>query len=498
MINRDTSNNSRNSQRKKRKAIRRKESRHRKRELRQKIDNNKKNSKVDSVNYSSSSSLLTNSNVTLDYIFIQPREIEQDSTNISDLNSLDNTNKYGSSSLTEVFKKYFSFLQPFSIEDKINDKVTSEVFEKEKTNTLSQLNHIKAIRKEAEIESKKKVRIMSRMSILELKQKSGRPDIVEIWDPSAPYPLTLLHLKSYRNSVHVPSHWSQKRKYLQGKRGIEKPPFKLPAFIESTGICSLRDTYNEKEDGKKSKQKGRERVRPKMNKLDINYEVLRDAFFKNQDKPRLTTIGELYYEGREFEFPIQNWRPGTLSEKLKDALGMDSNGRIPPPWLINMQRYGPPPSYPSLKVPGLNAPIPTGCQFGYGPGEWGKPPLNMEGNAPYNNSFTTNSILETKSTNLYEENVDKSFRWGNFEEIEENPDSFKNEKKNTIKDDDGTQSARTVISSARIEFSKLLNLRKEVNTVEMQVSTAPEKEFYSINCKANFDSRTTSSDHINI
>jgi hypothetical protein len=32
--------------------------------------------------------------------------------------------------------------------------------------------------------------------------------------------------------------------------------------------------------------------------------------------------------------------------------------KIPPPWLIAMQRYGPPPSYPSLKIPGLNAPIP--------------------------------------------------------------------------------------------------------------------------------------------
>ena len=40
----------------------------------------------------------------------------------------------------------------------------------------------------------------------------------------------------------------------------------------------------------------------------------------------------------------------------------------PPPWLINMQRYGPPPSYPSLKIPGLNAPIPPGAQFGYHPG----------------------------------------------------------------------------------------------------------------------------------
>ena len=26
-------------------------------------------------------------------------------------------------------------------------------------------------------------------------------------------------------------------------------------------------------------------------------------------------------------------------------------------------RYGPPPSYPNLKIPGLNAPIPDGCRY---------------------------------------------------------------------------------------------------------------------------------------
>lgn len=40
------------------------------------------------------------------------------------------------------------------------------------------------------------------------------------------------------------------------------------------------------------------------------------------------------------------------------------------------QRYGPPPSYPSLKIPGLNAPIPHGALFGYHPGGWGKPPVD--------------------------------------------------------------------------------------------------------------------------
>jgi hypothetical protein len=46
--------------------------------------------------------------------------------------------------------------------------------------------------------------------------------------------------------VPVPRHWSQKRKYLQGKRGLEKPPFKLPDFIEATGIGEMRQAYQEK------------------------------------------------------------------------------------------------------------------------------------------------------------------------------------------------------------------------------------------------------------
>lgn len=41
-----------------------------------------------------------------------------------------------------------------------------------------------------------------------------------------------------------------------------------------------------------------------------------------------------------------------------------------------LQRYGPPPSYPHLKIPGLNAPIPPGAKFGYQPGGWGKPPVD--------------------------------------------------------------------------------------------------------------------------
>ncbi|KAL7593968.1 hypothetical protein Lser_V15G33958 [Lactuca serriola] len=63
---------------------------------------------------------------------------------------------------------------------------------------------------------------------------------------------------------------------------------------------------------------------------------------------------------------IWEMKPGTLSHELKEALGMPKGA--PPPWLLNMQRYGPPPSYPHLKIHGLNAPIPPGASFGYHPG----------------------------------------------------------------------------------------------------------------------------------
>ena len=112
---------------------------------------------------------------------------------------------------------------------------------------------------------------------------------------------------------------------------------------------------------------------------------------------------------------------------------------VPPPLLLHMQRYGPPPSYPNLKIPGLNAPIPTvhmllcpgveeeysslffhylslfvclslplslslslsallscnprffaqGASFGYHPGGWGKPPVDELGRPLYGDVFGT-------------------------------------------------------------------------------------------------------------
>ena len=58
------------------------------------------------------------------------------------------------------------------------------------------------------------------------------------------------------------------------------------------------------EENKKLKSKQKDKMQPKMGKLDIDYQVLHDAFFKYQNKPNFSIMGDLYYEGKEFEAKV--------------------------------------------------------------------------------------------------------------------------------------------------------------------------------------------------
>jgi splicing factor 3B subunit 2 len=259
--------------------------------------------------------------------------------------------------------------------------------------------------------SKRKLKKLTRLSVAELKQLVGRPDVVEMHDVTARDPKLLVQLKAHRNTVPVPRHWCFKRKYLQGKRGIEKPPFDLPSFIKRTGITEMRASLQEKDESKTLKAKMRERARPKLGKIDIDYQKLHDAFFKWQTKPRMTIHGDLYYEGKEFETRLKEKKPGELTDELRTALGMPIGPnchKVPPPWLIAMQRYGPPPSYPNLKIPGLNAPIPEGCAFGYHAGGWGKPPVDEAGRPLYGDVF---GISRAPGSDSLDEEIDRGM-WG--------------------------------------------------------------------------------------
>jgi len=66
----------------------------------------------------------------------------------------------------------------------------------------------------------------------------------------------------------------QKRKYLQGKRGFLKPPFRLPDYIEATGITKIREAQLDSIGDKSMRQKQRDRMRPKRGKIAIDYQVM--------------------------------------------------------------------------------------------------------------------------------------------------------------------------------------------------------------------------------
>jgi splicing factor 3B subunit 2 len=253
------------------------------------------------------------------------------------------------------------------------------------------------------------------------------------------------------------------RRYLQGKRGIEKAPFALPEFIAATGIARIRETYKEKEDQKTMKQKARERMQPKMAKMDIDYNVLHDAFFRYQTKPKLIGHADLYHEGKEFEISFRDKRPGVLSAELRKALGMPPSGPFPPPWLRKMQLYGPPPSYPGMKIPGLNAPIPAGAQWGMQYGGWGKAPVDERGVPLYGDMSIFNPAPPTMHDGG-EQNEDKVL-WGELEAVVEEPEEEILEEEEDEEDDDHKSGIQSTLPSG-MDTPSQFELRKGLETPE--------------------------------
>ena len=331
---------------------------------------------------------------------------------------------------TALYEMYKDIMDRFQQEDK-EDPSTKEIDKPEVY--YSDEDEIPDEEEEAGTKkmSKKKRKEQNKLSVAELKALVQKPETVDGSDTSASDPRLLVHIKAYRNVVPVPNHWSLKREYLSSKRGVEKPPFALPKFIQDTGIAEMRDAALEKQDQASLKQKQRERVQPKMGKLDIDYQKLYEAFFKFQTKPELTRYGEVYYEGKEYETNLKHLRPGELSEELKDALNIPPGA--PPPWLINQQRFGPPPSYAALKVPGLNAPPPIGASWGFHPGGYGKPPVD-EYNRPLFGGDIFGVLQPQQNTQLGEP-VEKTL-WGELEEPQEESEEEESDEENEDADED--------------------------------------------------------------
>lgn len=338
--------------------------------------------------------------------------------------------------------------------------------------------------------SKKKRKEINKLSVAELKALVRKPETVDWTDTSASDPRLLVHIKAYRNVVPVPTHWSLKREYLSSKRGVEKPPFSLPKFIQETGIAEMRDAVLEKQDQSSLKQKQRERVQPKMGKLDIDYQKLYEAFFRFQTKPELTRYGEVYYEGKEYETNLRHLRPGELSDELKEALNIPPGA--PPPWLINQQRFGPPPSYPALKIPGLNAPPPTGAMWGYHPGGYGKPPVDEHNRPLYGGDIF--GVLQTQQNVQQGEPVEKDL-WGELQAPEEESEEEESEAEEDESDEDvggglqtpsGTETPSGMVSTIPSEYgapesiSGEFDVRKHHRGTETEETPHPRSAYQVI------------------
>merc|ERR1712032_1486466 len=135
--------------------------------------------------------------------------------------------------------------------------------------------------------SKRKNRVASRPSLVSSKQLSLKAEEVFSFDTTAEDPHTLLYLKSVFDSWEVPTNWDRRR----CKTMTSCDPsalFVLPSFLLSTGVSAIRNhgLY----DIDNTSHPGRNRIRPKSSRIQLNYDVLRDAFFKYQSKPENKTI----------------------------------------------------------------------------------------------------------------------------------------------------------------------------------------------------------------
>eukprot|EP00808_Paulinella_micropora_P001091 g27255.t1 len=327
--------------------------------------------------------------------------------------------------------------------------------------------------------SRRQRRLQAQENIAKLKNSVDRPELIEMHDCNSTDPPLLVYLKAYRNTVPVPDHWLQKRKYLQNKRGVEKTAFELPDYIAATGITKIRQAQQDKASGQTAKQSAKSRVNPNMGRMDIDYQILHDAFFRHQTKPKLTVHGDLYHEGKEFEVKVKSRQPGDLSDDLMRALGMTLGKKSPPPWLFNMQRWGPPPTYSALDVPGVNAPIPEGCRYGYGENEWGTPPTDEFGRPLYGDVFGT----------VKQDEMDDGFDralWGQIqEEEEEEEDSSEEEEEEEGEGEEGemegTTTSESMLSGMGTATPQTLQLRKQDGTgSETPQAPVQQKSLYTV------------------
>lgn len=182
-------------------------------------------------------------------------------------------------------------------------------------------------------------------------------ELVSEHDGNAEDPFFTVLMKAQPSTVPVPRHWDRLRAYMSLQADREEAVGIVPPEIQALGVDKIRAA--------KDKRANPDQI-AFMSCFMTGTPLQRKTF-----GVELTRFGDVHNESRWL--PKAHYTPGELSQRLRAALGMGATA--PPPWLYSMQTMGRlPPAYPSLRAPGLNAPIPAGAQWGRGQGQWGDPP----------------------------------------------------------------------------------------------------------------------------
>lgn len=225
-------------------------------------------------------------------------------------------------------------------------------------------------------------------------------DVVEAADGNAADPLFTVTMKVlHRRGVPVPSHWDRLRPFLSHQADREAAAV-VPLRVQRLGVSQLRasrEKYNPHNGGAGA---GGVVDHVAFMSCFLTGTPLQRYGFGVGGPPYLcSTVGDVFWEGKWYPPPSLagvggggtsstsgedgggngQMTPGALSTSLREALGMSAAS--PPPWLYAMQDLRRlPPAYPEMWIPGLNAPIPVGAQWGKGVGQWGQPPRGADQN----------------------------------------------------------------------------------------------------------------------
>lgn len=248
--------------------------------------------------------------------------------------------------------------------DEIHSRKEKNTYPTTSINKDFDINHDNKISKKIDNKKRKK-----QISLAYLKSISKYPQLIDLTDTNSMYPIINTKIKSNKNQVQPPNNWKNKKSYLSFNKSsfISKKPFELPDIIKLTEIQNLR-VNDITTNSSTLKETSRNKVQPKLNSLDLNFEKLYNIFFKigkNWKPKNLLPYGDLFYENRNLiKDNSQNlinlnkkFKPGFLSDDLLKILNINKkndNSFFLPPWCKNFKKFGTPPSYKTMKIPNIN------------------------------------------------------------------------------------------------------------------------------------------------